>query len=126
MHPLAARPCRRAPPTSSLVYPQIRKYSAQQHPPSATGAFYKNFTRPVAKCALLGVFVYQLVYFGWTKLETEEIKRDKQAEIIKLEAKVKALQAAQEAERAASAASDRVGANGEAREGKGGSSWWRW
>jgi hypothetical protein len=35
----------------------------------------------VAKCVLIAVFVYQLVYFGWTKLETEEIKRDKQGEL---------------------------------------------
>ncbi|KAK4105056.1 hypothetical protein N658DRAFT_504569 [Parathielavia hyrcaniae] len=49
-------------------------------PLAAEGAFYKTFTRPVAKCALLAVFVYQLVYFGWTKLETDEIRRERQGE----------------------------------------------
>jgi hypothetical protein len=34
----------------------------------------------VAKCALLAVFVYQLVYFGWAKLETDEIKAERQGE----------------------------------------------
>jgi hypothetical protein len=44
------------------------------------GAFYKTFTRPVAKCALLAVFVYQLVYFGWAKLEADDIKEERQGE----------------------------------------------
>ncbi|KAL2163165.1 hypothetical protein VTH06DRAFT_7001 [Thermothelomyces fergusii] len=47
---------------------------------AAKGAFYKTFTRPVAKCALLAVFVYQLVYFGWSRLEVEEIKEQRQGE----------------------------------------------
>jgi hypothetical protein len=34
----------------------------------------------VAKCALLAVFTYQLVYFGWTKLEHEEIKAERRGE----------------------------------------------
>jgi hypothetical protein len=44
------------------------------------GNFYKTFTRPVAKCALIAVFVYQLAYFGWAKLETDEIKQDREGE----------------------------------------------
>ncbi len=38
--------------------------------------FYKTFTRPVAKCFLLAIFTYQLVYWAWVKLETNEIKAD--------------------------------------------------
>ncbi|KAL2178909.1 uncharacterized protein P884DRAFT_257002 [Thermothelomyces heterothallicus CBS 202.75] len=62
----------RTRPTTPLNLTPFRRYSSQT--PSPTGAFYKTFTRPVAKCALLAVFVYQLVYFGWSKLEVEEIK----------------------------------------------------
>ncbi|KAK4110753.1 hypothetical protein N656DRAFT_677946, partial [Canariomyces notabilis] len=51
------------------------------NPPSQPQSnFYKTFTRPVAKCALLAVFTYQLVYFGWTKLEHEEIKAERRGE----------------------------------------------
>lgn len=40
-------------------------------------AFYKTFTRPLAKTMLLAVFTYQLVYWAWVKLETDEIKAEK-------------------------------------------------
>ncbi|KAK4143799.1 uncharacterized protein C8A04DRAFT_12081 [Dichotomopilus funicola] len=65
--------------SSPFVASQLRQYSSQR-PPSATGTFYKTFTRPVAKTALLAVFVYQLVYYGWTRLESDEIKADRQGE----------------------------------------------
>ena len=41
------------------------------------GEFYKTFTRPVAKCLLLAMFTYQLAYYAWVKLETDEIKHEK-------------------------------------------------
>ncbi len=44
------------------------------------GEFYRKFTRPVAKCALVAVFVYQLAYFGWTKLEADEISGERKGE----------------------------------------------
>ncbi|KAH6640917.1 hypothetical protein F5144DRAFT_562022 [Chaetomium tenue] len=116
----------------SLTRPQLRQYSSK--PPSPTGAFYKTFTRPVAKCALLAVFVYQLVYFGWAKLEAEDIKEERQAEIVRLEAQVRGLEAARVA---AAAKADTSGAgSGEGSEGVGagkgegskstGGSWWSW
>lgn len=40
--------------------------------------FYKAFTRPVAKGFLIAVFTYQLVYYIWVKLETDETKRDQE------------------------------------------------
>lgn len=40
--------------------------------------FYKTFTRPVAKCLLLAMFTYQLAYYAWVKLETEEIREERQ------------------------------------------------
>ncbi|KAI6782852.1 uncharacterized protein J7T54_002011 [Emericellopsis cladophorae] len=36
--------------------------------------FYKTFTRPVAKVLLVAVFTYQLIYWSWVKLDTEETK----------------------------------------------------
>lgn len=38
--------------------------------------FYKTFTRPVAKVLLTAVFTYQLVYWTWMKLETDEIRAE--------------------------------------------------
>jgi hypothetical protein len=55
-----------------------RPYSTQQQPPpSATGDFYKTFTRPVAKCLLFALFTYQLTYWAWLKLEQDEIKMER-------------------------------------------------
>ncbi|KAB5563278.1 hypothetical protein GE09DRAFT_777051 [Coniochaeta sp. 2T2.1] len=61
-------------------------------PQTLTGKFYKDFTRPVAKCLLLAMFTYQLAYYAWVKLETDEIKEGRNAEITSLEEQVKALQ----------------------------------
>ena len=44
-------------------------------------AFYKTFTRPVAKVLLLATFTYQLAYWTWVKLEKDEIKREKNCEL---------------------------------------------
>jgi hypothetical protein len=38
------------------------------------------------------MFTYQLAYFAWVKLETDEIRTEKTAEIAGLEAQVKELQ----------------------------------
>ncbi|KAK3327560.1 hypothetical protein B0T19DRAFT_422103 [Cercophora scortea] len=73
------------------VQSQARHYSAKA--PTPTGEFYKTFTRPVAKCVLVAIFTYQLVYWGWTKLEHDEIVADRKAEISRLENQVRALQA---------------------------------
>ncbi|KAL2167168.1 hypothetical protein VTG60DRAFT_1623 [Thermothelomyces hinnuleus] len=119
----------RTRPTTPLNLTPLRRYSSQT--PSPTGAFYKTFTRPVAKCALLAVFVYQLVYFGWSKLEVEEIKEERQAEIARLEAQVRSLHAAQQAAAAAAeseSASKVAGRDRKGKEGAEGSkgSWWPW
>ncbi|KAK4042880.1 hypothetical protein C8A01DRAFT_32977 [Parachaetomium inaequale] len=130
--PLRTALARASRSTPSLTHLQLRRYSSQKQP-SATGTFYKTFTRPVAKCALLAVFVYQLVYFGWAKLETDEIKAERQAEIIKLEAHARSLHAAQAAQAAAAAAAASEGSSEGGSAGDGGdgakgagSSWWRW
>ncbi len=43
--------------------------------------FYKTFTRPIAKVLLMATFTYQLAYWGWQKLEKEEIKRNKTGQL---------------------------------------------
>lgn len=42
--------------------------------------FYKTFTRPVAKVLLMAVLTYQLVYWSWLKLETDEIRAETDGE----------------------------------------------
>jgi hypothetical protein len=41
---------------------------------NAQSQFYKTFTRPIAKVLLLAVFTYQLAYWSWVKLETDETR----------------------------------------------------
>ncbi|CAM1508480.1 Fc.00g053280.m01.CDS01 [Cosmosporella sp. VM-42] len=65
-----------------------RGYATKQ--PSVTAQFYKQFTRPMAKALLLAVFTYQLTYWSWVKLETDEIRAERDTEIATLEAKVDA------------------------------------
>lgn len=42
--------------------------------------FYKTFTRPIAKVLLMATFTYQLAYWAWVKLETDEVKEGKNCE----------------------------------------------
>jgi hypothetical protein len=42
--------------------------------------FYKSFGRPIAKVFLGAVFTYQLSYYTWVKLETDEVKENKRSE----------------------------------------------
>ncbi|TPX15181.1 uncharacterized protein E0L32_004739 [Thyridium curvatum] len=72
--------------------PKQTASSSSSKPTSNYAAFYRTFTRPLAKTMLLAVFTYQLVYWAWVKLETDEIKAEKTAEIAGLEAQVKSLQ----------------------------------
>lgn len=74
----------------------IRNQSTYQPPsppkqPNPHGNFYKEFGRPVAKCFLIAVLTYQLLYMSWTKLESMEIKQEKTHEIKELENEVRAL-----------------------------------
>ncbi|KAJ4420426.1 hypothetical protein N0V85_000595 [Neurospora sp. IMI 360204] len=119
------------PRTYLQVQSQLRHYSSSSsNPPSATGVFYKTFTRPVAKCLLTALFVYQVVYWGWSKLEVDEIKEERKAEITKLEAQVRALQLQREkekekeaeAEGAAATAALSTGASSDSQKKKG----WGW
>lgn len=44
--------------------------------------FYKSFGRPVAKVFLGAVFTYQLAYWIWVKLETDEVKKKKKSRFL--------------------------------------------
>ncbi|VUC34942.1 unnamed protein product [Clonostachys rosea] len=55
-------------------YRTARPYSTKA--PNPTSQFYKTFTRPIAKVILGAVLTYQLVYWAWVKLETDEIMAD--------------------------------------------------
>lgn len=72
IHPNKKKPCISTLTTTNLP---LSPFCLPQQ-----AAFYRTFTRPVAKCALIAVLVYQVVYFGWTKLEHEEIKAERQGE----------------------------------------------
>ncbi|KAI9158766.1 LOW QUALITY PROTEIN: hypothetical protein HJFPF1_06764 [Paramyrothecium foliicola] len=56
--------------------------------PHLQSQFYKQFTRPIAKVLLLAVFTYQFAYWSWVKLETDEVRAERDATIAGLEAKI--------------------------------------
>jgi len=43
--------------------------------------FYKNFGRPIVKVFLGAVFTYQITYWLWIKLETDEVKQQKRSKL---------------------------------------------
>lgn len=51
--------------------------------------FYKTFSRPIAKVLLMAMFTYQLAYWGWTKLEKDEVKAQKTGEQMTIQRKGK-------------------------------------
>jgi len=53
--------------------------------------FYKTFTRPIAKVLLMATFTYQLAYWAWVKLEKDEIRSQREAEVSALENKLQEL-----------------------------------
>ncbi|RDL41390.1 uncharacterized protein BP5553_01369 [Venustampulla echinocandica] len=89
----AAPICMTTSTPSRRGIPHIRLNStdSQPKPSSPTTSFYKTFTRPVAKVLLMATFTYQLAYWAWVKLEKDEIKAQRSAEITELEAQLTAL-----------------------------------
>ncbi|ROW06058.1 hypothetical protein VMCG_04690 [Cytospora schulzeri] len=83
------RPSSRLPVIRAPI--QRRFASSEPQQPSPLTEFYKDFTRPVAKVLLMAMFTYQLAYWGWVKLEQDEITAEREGEIAKLEAEVKRL-----------------------------------
>ncbi|KAF2749484.1 hypothetical protein M011DRAFT_475572 [Sporormia fimetaria CBS 119925] len=106
---------RRSYATEPTPSPQPRQ------PQSQAGAFYKSFGMPVAKCFLGALFTYQVVYWGWMKLESLEEKKDTEDEILRLKEELKLLvqqrileeeKAAAEAEKPATVAATKSGKKG--------------
>ncbi|KAJ5166568.1 uncharacterized protein N7482_005349 [Penicillium canariense] len=56
---------------------------------------YKTFARPFGKVFLGAVLTYQIIYWTWLKLETDESKLEKNEEMTILEKKARELAAAQ-------------------------------
>ncbi|KAI0123102.1 hypothetical protein BJ170DRAFT_125505 [Xylariales sp. AK1849] len=73
---------------------QVRAYADVPKPPSQHTTFYKTFGRPIFKVALMAIFTYQLAYFAWLKLETNEIREDIGATIAGLERRIEELEGA--------------------------------
>ncbi|KAF4338803.1 hypothetical protein FBEOM_7273 [Fusarium beomiforme] len=67
--------------------------------PSPVSQFYRTFTRPIAKTLLIAVFTYQLAYWAWIKIETDEIRAEREATIEKLETTIKDYDAATKAKK---------------------------
>lgn len=59
----------------------------EQQPPN----FYRTYGRALFKALTLAFFSYQVVYWAWLTLETEEIKDQKNREIKSLEQEVRLL-----------------------------------
>ncbi len=55
-------------------------------------AYYQTHGRALFKCLTLAFLTYQIVYWTWLTLETEEIKDQKNREIRGLEGEVKLLE----------------------------------
>lgn len=53
--------------------------------------FYRSHGRALFKALTLAFFSYQIVYWGWLTLETEELKAHKDQEIKSLESEVRLL-----------------------------------
>ena len=69
----------------------------QQHPqypqtPERPVSIYKTHGRALFKALTLAFFSYQVVYWAWLTLETEEIKDQKNQEIKSLEREVRLLE----------------------------------
>ncbi|KAI7229428.1 hypothetical protein KC330_g7435 [Hortaea werneckii] len=87
----------------SISLQPIRRESTQRHePPSqpqgqqksnATRDFYRMFSRPLIKNFLIAVAVYQVLYYGWAKLESIDVKREKEGEMRSLQGEIDRLTA---------------------------------
>ncbi|KAH0363545.1 hypothetical protein KCU65_g7377, partial [Aureobasidium melanogenum] len=52
-------------------------------------AFYKSFGRPIAKVFLMALFTYQVLHYGWLRLEAMEEKEEKTTELQSLEGQLR-------------------------------------
>ncbi|OQD78141.1 hypothetical protein PENDEC_c001G00265 [Penicillium decumbens] len=76
----------------TLTSTPIRLNSSQQSNSYREGmAKYKTFMGPFGKVFLGAVFVYQVIYWTWLKLEMDESKLEKNEEMSVLEKKAREL-----------------------------------
>ncbi|KAJ9142658.1 hypothetical protein NKR23_g7110 [Pleurostoma richardsiae] len=92
----ASSAARRLRTASSTPVQAVQRRLNSSQPPSPSSSFYKTFGRPIAKVSLMAIFTYQVAYWGWSKLETDEIRAEKTSEIAALESEVKSLQKQQQ------------------------------
>ncbi|KXL50590.1 hypothetical protein M433DRAFT_141103 [Acidomyces richmondensis BFW] len=66
-------------------------YRPTEPPSNPHRSFYGTFGRPIAKNLLIALATFQILYLSWLKLESMEIKREKESEIHSLESELKSL-----------------------------------
>lgn len=66
-------------------------YFAVPKPDYSSRSFYRTHGRALFKTLTLAFFTYQVLYWAWLTLETEEIKHGREVEIARLEAEVRGL-----------------------------------
>jgi hypothetical protein len=86
LQPLLIRRLAQRRSNSTYQPPQPPKSSSNRH-----REFYKTFGRPIAKNFLIAVVTYQVLYWSWLKLESLEVKKEKEEEIQSLEGELKSL-----------------------------------
>ncbi|KAF2733730.1 hypothetical protein EJ04DRAFT_577426 [Polyplosphaeria fusca] len=72
--------------------PPPRPSPSSQRPEESKGlvaAFYRTFGTPLLKSFLGALFTYQILYWGWLKLEAIEEQRNTEEEIQRLEQNLK-------------------------------------
>jgi hypothetical protein len=76
---------------NSPTHHQAPSPSSNSQPPNPHTNFYKTHGRALFKALTLAFFTYQVCYWAWLVLETEEIKDQKRREIKSLEGEVRLL-----------------------------------
>jgi len=84
-------------PHPARPFTKSRTLQQSQHAPEQPVNVYKSHGRALLKALTLAFFSYQVVYWAWLILETEELKEDKDREIKALENEVRLLDAQRKA-----------------------------
>src|SRR5271170_7312243 len=76
---------------TSPTHHQAPPPSPTPQPPNPHTNFYRTHGRALFKALTLAFFTYQVVYWAWLVVETEEVMREKNREIQSLESQVRLL-----------------------------------
>ncbi|KAF2259826.1 hypothetical protein CC78DRAFT_620713 [Lojkania enalia] len=68
--------------------PQPQGEPARKESKGLSANFYRSFGSPILKTFLGALFTYQVIYWGWLKLEMLDIQREKNDEIKQLQREV--------------------------------------